>query len=100
MIFRALEYLQTNGDMRPFICPFDCILPLVVCSHILYVIVLIAAMLHIIFCDLIEAVSECQILIRYFKTERNDIRVYNTLHDEAVDLVEQFGIVSSNTNNR
>jgi hypothetical protein len=47
-------------------------------------------MLHIIFCDLIEAVSECQILIRYLKTERNDISVYNTLHDEAVDLVEQF----------
>jgi hypothetical protein len=43
----------------------------------LHVVVLIAAMLHIIFCDLIEAVSECQILIRYFKTERNDIRVYN-----------------------
>ena len=39
-------------------------------------------------------------MIRYFKTERNDISVYNTLHDEAVDLVEQFGIVSSNTNNR
>ena len=57
-------------------------------------------MLHIIFCDLIEAVSECQILIRYFKTERNDNNVYNTLHDEAADLVEQFGIVSSNTNNR
>jgi hypothetical protein len=89
MIFRALEYLQT------------CILPLVVCSHILHVVVLIAAMLHIIYYDLIEAVSECQILIRYFKTERNDIySVYNTLHGEAVDLVEQFGIVSSNTNNR
>jgi hypothetical protein len=73
----------------------------VVCSHILHVVVLIAAMLHIIFCDLIEAASECQILIRYFKTERNDIySVYNTLHGEAVDLVEQFGIVSSNTNNR
>ena len=57
-------------------------------------------MLHIIYYDLIEAVSECQILIRYFKTERNDISVCNTLHDEAVDLVEQFGIVSSNTNNR
>ena len=71
-----------------------------VCSHISHVVVLIAAMLHIIFCDLIEAVSECQILIRYLKTERNDISVYNTLHDEAVDLVEQFGIVSSNTNNR
>ena len=83
----------------PF-CEFDCILPLVVCSHILHVVVLIAAMLHIISYDLIEAVSECQILIRYYKTERNDISVYNTLHDEAVDLVEQFGIVSSNTNNR
>jgi len=83
----------------PF-CEFDCILPLVVCSHILHVVVLIEAMLHIIFCDLIEALSECQILVRYFKTERNDISVYNTLHDEAVDLVEQFGIVSSNTNNR
>jgi hypothetical protein len=72
----------------------------VVCSHILQIVVLIAAMLHIIFCDLIEAVSECQILIRYSKTERNDISFYNTLHDEAVDLVEQFGIVSSNTINR
>ena len=57
-------------------------------------------MLHIISYNLIEAVSECQILIRYYKTERNDISVYNTLHDEAVDLVEQFGIVLSNTNNR
>jgi hypothetical protein len=53
MIFCALEYL-------PF-CEFDCILPLVVCSHILHVVVLIAAMLHIISYNLIEAVSECQI---------------------------------------
>jgi hypothetical protein len=51
-------------------------------SHILHVVVLIAAMLHIISYNLIEAVSECQILIRYYKTERNDISVYNTLHDE------------------
>jgi hypothetical protein len=34
-------------------------------------------------------------LIRYFETERNDISVYNTLYDEAVALVEQFGVVSS-----
>jgi hypothetical protein len=78
----------------PF-CQFDYILPLVVCSHILYVVVPIAAMLHINSYDLIEAVSECQTLIRYFETERNDISVYNTLYDEAVALVEQFGVVSS-----
>jgi hypothetical protein len=47
----------------PF-CQFDYILPLVVCSYILYVVVPIAAMLHIISYDLIEAVSECQTLIR------------------------------------
>jgi hypothetical protein len=34
-------------------------------------------------------------LIRYFETERSDISVYNTLYDEAVALVEQFGVVSS-----
>ena len=73
----------------PF-CQFDYILPLVVCSHILYVVVPIAAMLHIISYDLIEAVSECQTLIRYFETKRN-----GTLYDEAVDLVEQFDVVSS-----
>jgi hypothetical protein len=56
--------------------------------------------LHIISCDLTEAVSECQTSIRYFETERNDISVCNTIYDEAVDLVEQFGVVSSNTNNR
>ena len=78
----------------PF-CQFDYILPLVVCSHILYVVVPIAATLHIISYDLIEAVSECQTLIRYFETKRNDISVYNTLYDEAVDLVEQFDVVSS-----
>ena len=61
----------------------------------MHVVVPIAAMLHIIPCDLIEAVSECQTLTRYFKTERNDISVYNTLYDEAVDLEEQFGVVSS-----
>ena len=83
----------------PF-CEFDCILPLVVCSDILHVVVPIAAMLHIISCDLIEAVHECQTSIRYVETERNDISVYNTIYDEAVDLVEQFGVVSSNTNNR
>jgi hypothetical protein len=47
----------------PF-CQFDYILPLVVCSHILYVVIPIAAMLHIISYDLKEAVSECQTLIR------------------------------------
>jgi hypothetical protein len=52
-------------------------------------------LLHINSYDLIEAVSECQTLIRYFETERNDISVYNTLYDEAVALVEQFGVVSS-----
>jgi len=57
-------------------------------------------MVHIISYDLIEAMSECQILIRYFETEKNDISVYNTLFDEAVDLVEKFGVVSSNTDNR
>ena len=45
--------------------------------------------------DLKEAVSECQTLIRYFETKRNGISVYNTLYDEAVDLVEQFDVVSS-----
>ena len=42
------------------------------------------------FCDLIEAVSECRTLIRHFKTERNDISIYDTLHDEAVDIVLSF----------
>ena len=78
----------------PF-CQFDYILPLVVCSHILYVVIPIAAMLHIISYDLKEAVSECQTLIRYFETERNDNSVYKTLYDEAVVLVEQFSVVSS-----
>jgi hypothetical protein len=53
----------------------------------------IAAMLHIISYDLIEAVSECQVLIRYFETKRNGISVYYTLYDEAVDLVEQFDVM-------
>jgi hypothetical protein len=43
-------------------------------------------------CDLIEALSECQTLIRHFETE-NVISVYNTLYDEAVDLAVQFGVV-------
>jgi len=34
-------------------------------------------------------------LIRHFETERNDISVYNTLYDEAVDIAVQFGVVSS-----
>ena len=42
------------------------------------------------FCDLIEAVSECQTLIRHLETERNDISIYNILHDEAVDIVLSF----------
>ena len=78
----------------PF-CQFDYILPLVVCSHILYVVIPIAAMLHIISYDLKQAVSECQSLIRYFETERNDNSVYKTLYDEAVALVGQFSVVSS-----
>ena len=41
-------------------------------------------------CDLIEVVSECQTLIRHFETERNDISIYNTLHDEVVDIVLSF----------
>jgi hypothetical protein len=49
---------------------------LVVCSHILYVVIPIAAILHTISYDLKEAVSECQTLIRYFETERNDNSVY------------------------
>jgi hypothetical protein len=67
-----------SGDHLSALCQFDYSLPLVVCSHILYVVVPIAAMLHIISYDLIEAVSECQTLIRYFETERNDISVYST----------------------
>ena len=83
VIVRALEQLKPivkanqSSIYLPF-CEFDYILPLVVCSHILHVVVLIAAMLHIIFCDLIEAVSECQILIRYLKTERNEM--FTTLY--------------------
>lgn len=38
---------------------------------------------------------ECQTLIQHFETERNDISVYDTLHDEAVDIAVQFGVVSS-----
>ena len=61
-----------------------------VCSHILQAVVPITAMLQSISCHLIEAVSECQTLIRHIKTERNGNSVYNTLNDEVVDLVEQF----------
>jgi hypothetical protein len=43
---------------------------------------------------LIEALNECQTLIRHFETE-NVISVYNTLYDGAVDLAVQFGVVSS-----
>ena len=79
----ALEYLQTNGDSKlgvhlSAILRFDFILPLVVCSHILQAVVPITAMLQSISCDLIEAVHECQTLIRHFETERNEISVYNT----------------------
>jgi hypothetical protein len=38
-------------------------------------------------CDLIETMSECKTLIRHFETKRNDISIYNTLYDEAVDIV-------------
>jgi hypothetical protein len=34
--------------------------------------------------------SKCQTLIRHFETERNGISIYNTLHDEAVDIVLSF----------
>ena len=73
---------------------FDFILPLVVYSHIKQAVVPITAMSQSTSCDLIEALSECQTLIRYFETE-NVISVYNTLYDGAVDLAVQFGVVSS-----
>ena len=34
--------------------------------------------------------SKCQTLIRHFETERNDISIYYTLHDKAVDIVLSF----------
>jgi hypothetical protein len=34
--------------------------------------------------------SKCQTLIRHFETERNGISIYNTFHDEAVDIVLSF----------
>jgi len=34
--------------------------------------------------------SECKSLIRHFETERNDISIYNTLYDEAVDIVLSY----------
>jgi hypothetical protein len=60
----------------------------------LQAVVHITAMMHGISNNLIEAVSECRALIRHFETERIAISVYYTLHDEAVDLAEQFGAVS------
>jgi hypothetical protein len=33
---------------------------------------------------------KCQTLIRHFETERNGISIYNTFHDEAVDIVLSF----------
>ena len=77
------EYLHTNGDGKSVIhlsalLRFDFILPLVICSHILHTVVPIVAMLQGISFDLIEAVGECQTLIRLVENERNDISVYNT----------------------
>ena len=74
-IYKPMVTANQASIYLPF-CQFDYILPLVVCSHILYVVIPIAAMLHIISYDLKEAVSECQSLIRYFETERNDNSVY------------------------
>ena len=56
---KALEYLQTNGDGKSGVhlsalLPIWLYFALVVCSHILYVVVPIAAMLHIISYDLTE----------------------------------------------
>ncbi|CAC5372028.1 unnamed protein product [Mytilus coruscus] len=52
-------------------------------------------MLQGVSCDLVEAVNECQTLIRVFENERNDIAVFNCLYDEAVELAEHFEIVPS-----
>ena len=38
--------------------------------------------------DLLEAVNECQTLIRVFENKRNDPIVYNSLYDEAVELAD------------
>ena len=46
------------------------ILPLVLYSHIQHAVVSITTMLQMISCDLIEALSECQTLIRHFETEK------------------------------
>lgn len=47
-------------------------------------------MLQGVTCDLVEAVNECETLIRVFENERNDPMVYNSLYDEAVELADQF----------
>lgn len=47
-------------------------------------------MLQGVSCDLVEAVNECETLIRVFENERNDPMVYNSLYDEAVELADQF----------
>jgi hypothetical protein len=88
-IYNPLVTAHQAFIFLPF-CDLKFILPLVVCSHILQAVVPITAMLQSISCHLIEAVSECQTLIRHIKTERNGNSVYNTLNDEVVDLVEQF----------
>ena len=49
---------------------FYFILPLLVYSHIWHAVVSITTMLQMISCDLIEALSKCQTLIRHFETEK------------------------------
>ena len=49
-------------------------------------------MLQGVSCDLLEAVNECQTLIRVFENKRNDPIVYNSLYNEAVELADQFEI--------
>ena len=68
-IFPVIEYLQTNGDGKSCVhlsvrLRFDFILLLVVCSHILHPVVPITTMLQNISCNLIEAVSECQVNVK------------------------------------
>jgi len=80
VIVSCQEYLQTNVDCKSgvhlsAILRFYFTLPVVVCSHILQAAVANTAMLHSISCDMIEAVRECQALIRHFETEKNDISI-------------------------
>ena len=59
---------MATANQASIYLPFYFLLPMVVCSQILQAAVAITAtgMLHSIFCDIIEAVSECQALIQHF----------------------------------